>query len=125
MEFSNRTPEFRGLGFDVGWAWAALFSILAPEFNLGLKFTPDCDVRGLDSGAGNPATCCTDGSVLLLDADDTKGLDGKVIECGLLLKSVWERAAGLASGSATGIGSVALRVLLPVRRRRCLPSSLD
>ena len=125
VELSNRAPEFRGLELDVGCTWTGLFSTLAPEFNLGLELRPGCDVRGLDSGPGISAACCMDGSVLLLDAEETRGLLGKVIECGLLLRSVWERAAGLTSGSATGTGSVALRVLLPVRRRRCLPSSLD
>lgn len=66
-----------------------MFSILAPEINRGLELNPFCDVLGLDSVAGS-STCCIDGSVEVLDVVATKGLMlvGKVIECGLLLKSV-------------------------------------
>ena len=88
VELSNRTPESRGLELDVGCAWTGLLSILAPEFNLGLEVRLDCDALELDSGTGNSGARCMDGSVLLLDADETRGLLGKVIECGLLLRSV-------------------------------------
>jgi hypothetical protein len=66
-----------------------VFSILVPEFNRGLELNPFCDVLGLDSDAGS-STGCTDGSVEFLDVEANKGLMlvGKVIECGLLLKSV-------------------------------------
>jgi hypothetical protein len=87
--FSTRVPEVLGLEFfDVDCACTGVFSILAPEAGLGLEVSPGCDVLGLDSEAGNSAACCMDGSVVLLDTDDTSGLVGKVMECGLLLKSV-------------------------------------
>jgi hypothetical protein len=85
--FSGRTPDVLGLECDADCAGVGVFSILAPEAILGLELSPDCDVRGLASGVGSSA-CCLDGSVVLLDAEVTSGREGKVIECGLLLKSV-------------------------------------
>jgi hypothetical protein len=107
------------------WVCREVFSIRALEPILGLELRADCDVRGLELGAGNSAAWGTDGSVVLLEVDARGLVEVRVIDCGLLLRSVWDRAAGLASISATGTGSVALRLLLVVRRRLCLLSSLD
>jgi hypothetical protein len=88
-ELSNRSPEVLGLEFDADCVCTEVFSILAPELILGLELSPCSEVRGLDSEAGS-SVCCMEGSVVLLDVEDTRGLVlvGKVIECGLLLKSV-------------------------------------
>lgn len=65
------------------------------------------------------------GSVVLLELDVTEGrVEVRLSDCGLSLRSVWERAAGLASGAATGVGAVELRFPLVVLLLR-LPSSLD
>ena len=104
------------------------FSNLGLERSLGLELGVVCDAGTVCPGTGSSATCWTDGSVLLLEAPDTRGREaGKWTDCGLELKSDCDLAAGLTSGSATGIGAVVdLRLLLlPVRRRLCLPSSLD
>ena len=66
------------------------------------------------------------GSVVLREVVVTSGREAvKVMDCGLSLKSVADRAAGRASGAEPDIGSVELRPLLVVLRRPCLPSSLD
>jgi len=85
--FSGRAPDVLGLEIDVDCAGGGVLSILAPETILGLELSPDCDDRGLASEAGGSASCL-DGSVVLLDVEVTSGLEGKLIECGRLLKSV-------------------------------------
>lgn len=66
------------------------------------------------------------GSVLLLEFSVIEGRRlSACVDCGLLLRSVCDLAAGRAWGSATGIGVVALRLLLVVLRLRLPPSSLE
>lgn len=66
------------------------------------------------------------GSVVLLELDVMEGrAELKLSDWGLLLKSVCDRAAGLASGAATGTGAVELRFPLVVLLLLRLPSSPD
>lgn len=63
--------------------------------------------------------------MLLLVFSVTRGREAAIWDDrGLLLRSVCDRAAGLASASAVGTGAVTLRLLLVVLRLR-LPSLLD
>jgi hypothetical protein len=89
---------------------------------LGLEFGVLRVSRGVDEVEISPGRCPL-GSVVLLEFVVTDGRpEFRSAERGLLLKSVCDRAAGLDCGSATGIGSVELRLPLVVRLLR-LPSS--
>ena len=62
--------------------------------------------------------------MLLLELSDIRGRNiGECCDCGLLLRSVCDLAAGLASISAAGTGAVARRPPLVVRLLRLEPSS--